>query len=899
MAAFFYQYRPYYQEMKRFLFVPLLFCCLQAFCQYTVNGNASADNCHCYTLTPNTNNQSGSVWNNIKIDLSQSFDFNFDVNLGCSDGGADGIAFVLQPISTSVGGSGGGMGFSGIIPSVGITIDTWQNTDVNDPVFDHISIQLNGNLDHSNTATNIAGPVTAINNNDNIEDCIFHTLRIKWDAATKELVAFIDGNPRVSVTKDFVADVFGGNPNVFWGFTAGTGGATNQQRFCTALSPRYNLLPGQKRCINEPITFVDTTISFTTVLKRYWDFGDGSPVDSVNLNPVHTYTAPGLYTITQTVLGADGCSEVNTETLRISGKPVVDFTYTDSCVSNQILFTDASSAPFGNVNTWWWDLDNGTTANQLSTTTQYATGGDKNIKLVVQTEEGCVSDTLIKPIHIYSRPVVDFTVNDSVCLGTTMNFIGIVINSPDPVQAFAWNFGDNIPRQTQNTNYIFQAAGPHQVIFLASAAGNGCLGLITKNVFVRSKPIAAFKNDFICQSVTASLIDSSYNNDGSAVTGWWWDTGNGISTQQNPTVTFTTVDTIPVKLVVQNSSCVSDTLIKQVVIGAKPLVDFSITGNTCEGQLLQFSDSSKVQNGNVTQWSWRYQGSEWSNEQNPQKSFATGSQTISLSVVSDRGCKSDTIPQTFTIVNKPALQLNYNEACAGDVVNFSGTDLSGNIQKWQWDFGDGNSSFAKDTPYVYNTPGTYAVLLSVEAGTGCTNSDSAYVTIYGTNADIINDTIIAAANQPIQLNATGGINYEWLPADGLNNNAIASPLAVNTENRQYIVRAYTPVGCNSYDTVLIRIFDGPQIYVPTAFNPESIVGNNVFRAIPVGISQFKYLIVYNRLGQVVFSTSDPQQGWDGRFKGVPQPAAAYVWMAAGTSFRGTEIVRRGTVVLIR
>lgn len=898
MAAFFYQYRPYYQKMKRLLFVPLLLFCLQAFSQYTVNGNASADNCHCYTLTPNTNNQSGSVWNNIKINLDQSFDFNFDINLGCNDGGADGIAFVLQPISTSVGGSGGGMGFSGINPSVGITIDTWQNTDVNDPVFDHISIQLNGNLDHSNSF-NIAGPVTALDNSDNIEDCVFHTLRIKWDAVTKELVAFVDGIQRVSVTKDFVADVFGGNPNVFWGFTAGTGGATNQQRFCTALSPKYNLLPGQKRCINEPITFIDTTISFTAVLKRYWDFGDGSPIDSVNINPVHTYTAPGVYTITQTVLGADGCSEVNTELLRISGKPVVDFTYTDSCVTNQITFTDASLAAFGNVNTWWWDLDNGTTANQVSTTTQYATGGDKNIKLVVQTEEGCVSDTLIKPVHIYSRPVLDFTVNDSVCLGTTMNFNGIVVNSPDPVQAFAWNFGDNIPRQTQNTNYVFQAAGPHQVTFLASAAGNGCLGLVTKNVFVRSKPMAAFKNDFICQSVAASLIDSSYNNDGSAVTRWWWDTGNGISTQQNPVVSYNTVDTVLIKLVVQSGACISDTFTKSLIIAAKPVVNFSINGSTCDGDLLQFADSSVVANGNVSQWAWFYQNTQWSTEQNPSKSFSTGNQNVSLAVVSDRGCKSDTVPKNFTIISKPNFNFNFTDACAGAVVSFAATDLSGSIQKWQWDFGDGNTAAAKDTQHIFANAGEYKVTLLVEAGTGCINTDTAFINIYGTSATITKDTIIAASGEPVQLNATGGTSYEWLPSDGLNNNTIASPLAVNTENRQYIVRAYTPVGCDSYDTVLIRIFDGPQIYVPTAFNPQSTVGNHIFRAIPVGISQFKYLIVYNRLGQVVFSTSDPQQGWDGSFKGVPQAAAAYVWVAAGTTFRGTEIVRKGTVVLIR
>lgn len=887
--------------MKRLVFVPLFFFYSLSYAQYTVNGNASANNCHCYTLTPNSNNQSGSVWNNFKINLSQSFDFNFDINLGCNDAnGADGIAFVLQPISTSVGGSGGGMGFLGVSPSIGITIDTWQNTDNADPAFDHLSIQLNGNLDHNNASSNIAGPVTALDNNNNIEDCQWHTFRIKWDAATKELAAYVDGVQRVTAIKDFVTDIFNGDPNVFWGFTAGTGGSTNLQQFCTALSPRYNLLPSQKRCINEPITFYDTTISFTSVLKRYWDFGDGSAIDSINLNPVHTYTAAGNFTVTQTVIGADGCIEVNTEPLRISGIPVADFTFSDSCVSNQITFTDASTVPFGTVNTWFWNADNATTATSASFTTQYATGGDKNIRLWVKTEEGCVSDTITKTIHIYTRPVLDFTVNDSVCLGTPMNFTGIIVNSADPVQAFAWNFGDNNPVNTQNSSYLYPTAGPHTVILSATATSNaGCLGLVEKTVFVRAKPIARFKNDFVCQGVASALLDSSYSTDGKAITGWRWDTGNGISTQQNPTVTYNAVDTLLIKLVVQSGTCISDTFTKSLIIAAKPEVDFSINGSTCDGDQLQFADSSSVANGSVAQWAWYYQNVQWSTDKNPVKNFFAGNQTVSLAVVSDKGCKSDTIPKNFTIISKPNFNFDFTEACAGAVANFTGTGLSGAIQKWQWDFGDGNISFAKDTQNIFTNAGVYKVTLSVEAGTGCINTDSAFINIYSSNANIATDSIIAASGEPVQLNATGGSSYEWLPADGLSNNAIANPVATNTENREYIVRAYTPVGCNSYDTVLIRIFNGPEIYVPSAFNPLSTVGNHHFRAIPVGISRFKYLVVYNRFGQVVFSSSDPQRGWDGTFKGKPLDAGAFVWVAAGTTFRGTEIVRKGTVLLLR
>jgi len=890
--------------MKHVLFVITALMAHGYLCaQYTVNGSAIRDNCHCYTLTPNTLTQSGSVWNNIKINLTQSFDFNFDINLGCSDAGADGIVFVLQPISTSVGTTGGGIGYEGVSPAVGVTIDTWQNTPNNDPFYDHIAIQLNGNIDHANAGANIAGPVSAIAGNDNIEDCGVHTLRIKWDAAAKELSAYVDGVLRVSAVKDIVAEVFSGNPLVFWGFTGSTGGASNLQRVCTALSPKFTFSQGQKRCINEPVTFFDSTISFTSLQKRYWDFGDGSAVDSVNLNPVHTYTAAGDYTVTQRVIGADGCEEINTQLVRIGSIPVADFKYGDSCVQNNILFTDMSTATIGTVSEWYWDLDNGSTSTQQEFNTQYPTGGTKNVKLLVKTLEGCVSDTVIKQVYIYSRPVLDFSFADSVCLGTAINFTGTVTSSSDPVQAFVWNFGDNTPVNTINAQYVFQTAGPHNVLFAATSTGNaGCLGVVTKTVFIKRKPVAYFKNDAVCQGSPVLLIDSSYNADGTAVSARWWDLGNGqFSVVQNPTVQYNTSDTIPVKLVVRSGTCVSDTLVKGIVVAPKPVVDIGFTGNGCEGQSLQFTDSSKIKSGAITQWLWLQNGTPISTEKNPVVSFPAGSPILGHAVISDKGCKSDTVFKTFSINSQPKISMLLNDGCKDQPVGFTANANPGTlINSWRWSFGDGSVADTIQPVHQYNAAGTYPVQLFAIDRNGCKSDTLKGSTIvYSTNAAINRHSINASANQPVQLNASGGISYEWTPAEGLSNPFIANPVAVNAEDRKYTVRAYTPFGCDTYDTVLIRVFDGPEIYVPTAFAPNSTAGNGMLTARAVGISRFDYFTVYNRYGEAVFSTADPFKGWDGNYKGRPQVAGVYVWIASGITFRGTTMLRRGTVVLIR
>ena len=175
----------------------LTIAALPAFAQYQINGNASDLGSGCYQLTPNTGAQVGSVWNTSLINLNQPFDFTFNVFLGCDDAGADGICFGLQPLGTTIGTSGNGMGLGGISPSLGIYIDTYQNsTPDSDPAYDHISINANGDVSHT-SANNLAGPVQASSTSADIEDCAYHTLEVIWDPASQTYEAYFDGVPRI------------------------------------------------------------------------------------------------------------------------------------------------------------------------------------------------------------------------------------------------------------------------------------------------------------------------------------------------------------------------------------------------------------------------------------------------------------------------------------------------------------------------------------------------------------------------------------------------------------------------------------------------------------------------------------------------------------------------------
>ncbi|MGB5005600.1 MAG: PKD domain-containing protein, partial [Ferruginibacter sp.] len=461
----------------------LLVFCQNLFAQYTLNGNATRDACNEYTLTAAVNWQGGSVWNNIKIDLTQSFDFNFDVLLGSNNSpGADGIAFVLQPVSTSVGSSGGGMGYEGITPAVGVIIDTYENGNNNDPAFDHIAVQLNGDIGHT-TVNNIAGPVTALNGNDNIEDGNWHSLRIVWNASSKTLTAAVDGSLRLSVVKDFVTDVFSGDPFVYWGFTGATGGENNLQKFKIALNPAFKFSANQKRCINEPVTFYDSTISFTPIVKFYWDFGDGSPVDSVNINPVHTYTAAGDYTVKQKVIGADGCEATNTKVVQIGSKPLANFGYSNPlCTGLKVQFTDSTLVAVGIPNQWNW-IHNGTVWSNLQNPERVFAAGAQTIQLVTTSNAGCASDTAVKIILISPAPDVSFTFNDA-CKNIPVPFTAT--DNSGNVSDWKWTFGDGGMSNAKDTMYVYTTGGTFPVNLRAVAA-NGCItDLPPKNIKIYS-----------------------------------------------------------------------------------------------------------------------------------------------------------------------------------------------------------------------------------------------------------------------------------------------------------------------------------------------------------------------------------------------------------------------------
>ena len=396
--------------------------------QFILNGSAVQVNDSCWALTPEDFNQVGSIWNEVKIDLNESFQVLMQLNFGdLDDDGADGILFGFQPVSTSIGSPGGGLGFIGVSPSIGIEFDTWQNTQLNDPAFDHIAIVKNGDLDH-NSLNNLAGPLQASAQTANIEDGQWHQLRVNWDAISMKLEVWFDCNLRLSYTGDIVNEIFGGNPSVFWGFTSATGGARNLHQVCLSYT---TFLDGFDDVVICPGGQFQLNISGGASYK--WTPATGLSNPNIP-NPI----AAPEETTTYVVEVFDDCNNpfFDTVTVFIDGDTVFFELGVDTTICEGDPFQlDATSLGLSSVEYQW---------STGATTPVIDPVFSGLYTVTVTVDQYCVSDDRIAVNVIPLPGYVDIGSNAVLCLGKVLELDATTSGDPQ----YLWEDGTTSPLRT-------------------------------------------------------------------------------------------------------------------------------------------------------------------------------------------------------------------------------------------------------------------------------------------------------------------------------------------------------------------------------------------------------------------------------------------------------------------
>ena len=164
------------------------------------------------------------------------------------------------------------------------------------------------------------------------------------------------------------------------------------------------------------------------------------------------------------------------------------------------------------------------------------------------------------------------------------------------------------------------------------------------------------------------------------------------------------------------------------------------------------------------------------------------------------------------------------------------------------------------------------------------------------------DTLAHPGTQ-FQLQAVSpGITYSWSPAAGLSNTSVANPLVTVGaigDDITYEVVAIDGDGCKAEGYVRIRIYKGPDIYMPTGFTPNGDGLNDDVRPYLVGMKSLKSFSVFNRWGNLVFFSKKEGEAWNGKSNGVNQDNGVYVWILEFYDSNNKLVTEKGTITIIR
>ena len=274
-----------------------------------------------------------------------------------------------------------------------------------------------------------------------------------------------------------------------------------------------------------------------------------------------------------------------------------------------------------------------------------------------------------------------------------------------------------------------------------------------------------------------------------------------------------------------------------------------------------------------------------------------------IKAVAANGCSFIAPVEIKALTSPKADAGNDAVVCAGNNHQLKGT--GGTHYSWSPATHLSNPNIADPKVNNPGNPVSITYRLKVTDANGCESStDEVKITFAAPATIFIEADSTVAINQPVQLNAVDKnnsdfIDYRWSPVYGLNNPFIKDPVARLDKDMTYTVQASNKYHCTATAHISIKVFRGPDIYVPNSFTPNGDGLNDLLRPIPVGLVEFHYLKIFNRFGHLLFTITDPARGWDGRIQGVEQNSGTYVWIAEGVDYKGNLIMRKGYSTLIR
>lgn len=210
-------------------------------------------------------------------------------------------------------------------------------------------------------------------------------------------------------------------------------------------------------------------------------------------------------------------------------------------------------------------------------------------------------------------------------------------------------------------------------------------------------------------------------------------------------------------------------------------------------------------------------------------------------------------------------------------------------------------SLMDTTPvYTTETTGKYQWLVTQVFDTCETTPDTFTVAVNELpSIKVLNTNERLCNGDTVQLKAEGGIKYNWEPGNWIKQNDTFA-LAWVRKPTNYVVTGYNEYNCADKDSILMDKLDQCcHFFYPDAFSPNGDGLNDKWLPVTPANTDFYHLAIYNRWGQRIFESTDPNQKWDGSFKGRPCDIGTYNFFIQAKCVMGRQEAAQGTILLVR
>ena len=642
------------------------------------------------------------------------------------------------------------------------------------------------------------------------------------------------------------------------------------------------------------VTFTSQSIGADSLV---WNFGDGQ-IDSTNTkSPTHTYTGRGIENVVLTAYNQSfGCSSTSNSNIQITQpKAVFSANPMSGCYPMNTTFSDLSQDDAKDQ----WYFGNSDSSNLKNPITSYDYKGRFTVELIITDVNGC-TDTSKKINYIQTLgPTPYFTADTTKgCTPLTIAFTDTSISDSTIVTRF-WDFGDGQTTATTNkqTTHQYMQSG-YYTVSLAITDKNGCSKSIPKvNYIFATFPIPAFTADTLsCRNAPVNFNASATNAYNPTYVWNFGDTTNLQSiTQATTTHTYHSYITYTPTLTVTDGNNCSASIQHTVVIN-QPVALFSDTviGLTCGIENVQFKDLSS---GYISKWQWNFGNGATSIVQNPAYTYTSpGTYNLSLIATSIIGCR-DTI-QVDSAISVPgpvgSFTFNPTKGCNPLHVDFIATSM--NAQNYTWDFGDGtvltsplDSASHTYTKDIVATP----ILLmgkTLSNGSFCqlpATDLSGSITVFTTISLSIKPNTITLQDgsftgiTPVT-NIKGPFVSQWSPTEGIDcPNCFDVTLTSLGATQTYTLTVIDTLsgGCIATDSV--KVVETPckdNFVIPNVFSPNGDGINDIFLVAQLCEGYGFEMKILDRWGELLFETTSPKVGWDGKTKaGIAAPVGVYYY----------------------